>query len=183
MAQCGPERIGRISHGVFESRDLARTADFFKRYCELEPIRNSDLADDVLALRLAAGGRIVYRKVTELGGRTTGMGLRTAHTALLVHEDAFFPNYDRLWAGVPEWDYDPSVGLPIENGGALPARTVLHPSPAGRKFHARKHRGDDFFDWDTNMFHFFGGTPVDGSLAVYEGRSIETYIDQLEPAV
>lgn len=178
MAGCGPERIGRISHGIYESRDLARTADFFKRYAELDPIRDAPVDDGVLAFRLASGGRIVYRRVDELGGRTTGMGLRTMHTGLLVHEDAFLPNYDRLWAGIPEWDYDPDIGITTTEGPTLPARSVRHPSPAGRKFHALRHRGDDFFDWDTNLFHFFGGTPRNGSLAVYEGRDIDTYLEE-----
>lgn len=182
MTGCGPERVGRISHGVFESRDLDRTAEFFKRYCDLEPIRNADVADDILALRLAAGGRLVFQKVAELGGRTTGMGLRDAHTALLVHEESYFPNYERIWSALPEWDFDPSAGKPIVNAEALPARTVLHPSPAGRRFHAMARRGDDFFDWDTNMFHFYGGTPIGTSLAIYEGHSVEDYIDEWERA-
>jgi predicted enzyme related to lactoylglutathione lyase len=180
MAHAGPVRVGRVSHGVFESRDLARTAAFFARYCELEPIRNAHVAPDVLALRLAAGGRLIFRRVDKLGGRTTGMGLRDAHTALLVHEEAFFPNYQRLWADLPEWDFDPAAGQPIVDGPSLPARTVLHPSKPGRAFHALARRGDDFFDWDTNMFHFYGGRPDDASFATYQGRSVETYMSELE---
>jgi predicted enzyme related to lactoylglutathione lyase len=177
MTECGPERVGRISHGVFESRDLDRTAAFFKRYCDLDPICNADVASDILALRLAAGGRLVFQRVTELGGRTTGMGMRDVHTALLVHEDSYFPNYERMWAGLPEWDFDPSAGQLIDDAEQLPARTVLHPSPPGRRFHAMAKRGDDFFDWDTNMFHFYGGTPLGESLAIYDGRSVEDYIE------
>jgi len=182
MTECTAERVGRISHGVFESRDLERTAAFFKKYCELEPIRNAGVAADILALRLAGGGRLVFQLTSELGRRTTGMGLRDAHTALLLHEDSYFPNYRRIWSSLPEWDFDPNVGKPIENGDTLPPRTVLHPSPAGRRFHAISHRGDDFFDWDTNMFHFYGGTPVGGTLAIYEGHSVEDYIAELENA-
>ena len=182
MTECSSAGVGRISHGVFEARDLARTATFFKRFCDLDPIRNADVAGDILALRLAAGGRLVFQRVDELGGRTTGMGLRDAHTALLVHEDCFVSNYRRLWNGIPEWAFDPSAGQPIVNGPALEPRTVLHPSPAGRKFHAISHRGDDFFDWDTNMFHFFGGTPLGSSMAVYQGHSVEDYIDKFELA-
>ena len=177
MTECGPERVGRISHGVFESRDLERTAAFFKRYCDLDPVRNPDVAADTLVLRLGAGGRLVFKKVDRLGGRTTGMGLADAHTALLVHDDDFFPNYRRVWTDLPEWDFDPRGGKTIEHPETLPPRTVLHPSPAGRRFHALAQRGDDFFDWDTNLFHFYGGTPIDGSLAVYEGHAVEDYID------
>ena len=183
MTGCAAERIGRISHAVFESRDFDRTAAFYRRFCELEPIRNAGMAEDVLALRLAAGGRLIFQRVDELGGRTTGLGLRDAHTALLVHEDSYFPNYRRLWDALPEWDFDPSAGQPIEHGDQLPARTVLHPSPAGRRFHALSKRGDDFFDWDTNMFHFYGGVPAGASLAIYKGRSINSYIAEWERAL
>jgi predicted enzyme related to lactoylglutathione lyase len=180
MTECGPERIGRISHGVYESRDLERTAAFFKRYCDLDPVRNADIAADTLVLRLGAGGRLVFKKVAELGGRTTGMGLADAHTALLLRDNDFFPNYRRVWAELPEWAFDPREGKPIENPESLPARTVLHPSPAGRRFHALAQRGDDFIDWDTNLFHFYGGTPVGDSMAVYEGHAVEDYIADWE---
>lgn len=183
MNECGPDRVGRISHGTFESRDLDRTAAFFQRYCELEPIRNADVADDVLALRLAAGGRLVFQRVSELGGRTTGMGLRDAHTALLVHTDNYLPNYRRLWAELPEWDWDPAVGTRAEGAATLPARTVMHPSPPGRKFHAISRRGDDFLDWDTNMFHFYGGTPLGPSFTSYKTHSVENYIAELERSI
>jgi len=180
MTGCSAAGVGRISHGTFESRDLARTAAFFKEFCELEPIRNSDVADDVLALRLAAGGRLVFQQTAELGGRTTGMGMRDVHTALLVHKDSYFANYQRLWGSLPEWDFDPAGEQLIEDGETLPARTVLHPSPAGRKFHALTHRGDDFIDWDTNLWHFYGGTPVESSFAIYQGHSIDYYIKEFE---
>jgi predicted enzyme related to lactoylglutathione lyase len=180
MTGCSTAGVGRISHGTFESRDLDRTAAFFKEFCELDPIRNADIASDVLALRLKAGGRLVFQKTAELGGRTTGMGMRDVHTALLVHKDSYFANYQRIWKGLPEWDFDPAAGTPIENAETLPARTVLHPSPAGRRFHALTHRADDFIDWDTNLWHFYGGTPVGASLAHYEGHSIEHYIAEWE---
>jgi hypothetical protein len=129
---------------------------------------------------LAAGGRLVFQKTAELGGRTTGMGMRDVHTALLVHKDSYFANYQRIWKGLPEWDFDPAAGAPIENAETLPARTVLHPSPAGRRFHALTHRADDFIDWDTNLWHFYGGTPIGASLAHYQGHSIEYYIAEWE---
>jgi predicted enzyme related to lactoylglutathione lyase len=180
MTDCGPARVGRISHGVFESRDLERTAAFFKRFADLDPVRNAEVPDGTLVLRLAAGGRLVFKLVDRLGGRTTGMGLADAHTALLLHDDDFFPNYQRIWTELPEWDFDPRAGKRIEKPDTLEPRTVLHPSPAGRRFHKLVHRGDDFFDWDTNMFHFYGGTPIDGSLSVYQGHAVEDYIDAYE---
>ena len=178
ITDCGPLRVGRISHAVFESRDLERTAAMFARYCALEAEPGTDA--DVLVLRLGAGGRIVFRKVDTLQGRTTGCGLPDAHTALLVHTDDFFANYARLWAELPEWDFDPFARKPIANPGSLEPRTVLHPTPAGKRLKALTQRGDDFFDWDTNMFHFYGGTPVGDSLAVYQGHSMDYYLKQLE---
>jgi predicted enzyme related to lactoylglutathione lyase len=177
MFECSSARVGRISHGVFESRDLERSAEFFSRFCGVERVRDPEVAGDTLVMRLGGGARVVYKKVSELGGRTTGMGMTDTHAALLVHEDDFFPNYRRLWGELPEWDFDPLAGKPIENPTGLPARTVLHPSPAGRRFHAIVKRGDDFFDWDTNLFHFYSGTPVGDSLAVYDSHAIEDYID------
>jgi len=183
MHGCGPERIGRISHGVFESRDLERTAEFYDRYCSLKREVSANLDPNTLVLRLAAGARLVFHKVDELEGRTTGCGLRDAHTALVVRRDDFFPNYARVWAELPEWDFDPIAGKPRETPDALralPARTALHPSLGGRRFKALTGRGDDFFDWDTNMFHFYGGTPVGESLAVYQGHPVDYYINEWE---
>lgn len=180
MAGCGRERIGRISHAVLESRDLDRTAAFFDRYCALVPQKSADIPADTLVLPLAAGGRLVFQRVAELQGRTTGCGLPDTHTALLVRSDDFFANYARLWAELPEWDRDLLAGKPIENPEHLPACTALHPSSGGRDFKRLTQRGDDWFDWDTNLFHFYGGTPVGASLAVYEGHSIQYYIKQWE---
>ncbi len=71
------------------------------------------------------------------------------------------------------------TGQVVENADTLPARTALHVSVGGREFKRITQRGDDFFDWDTNMFHFYGGTPVGESLAVYEGH-VQYYIEQWE---
>src|SRR5262249_50786130 len=62
MTDCGAERVGRISHAVFESRDLDRTAALFDRYCALEPSRRAGIATDTLVLPLASGGRLIFRK-------------------------------------------------------------------------------------------------------------------------
>ena len=180
MTGCTPVRVGRISHGVFESRDLDRTAAFFARYCFLEPYTGAGVAADTLVLPLAAGGRLVFKKVEELGERTTGCGLRDAHTALIVRRDDFIPNLERVWAELPEWDYDPSRSQTVEDAGALPARTVLHISPSGRKFKEMTGRGDDWLDWDTNMFHFQGGSPLAGSMSDYENHPVEDYFEEWE---
>ncbi len=180
MADCSPERVGRISHAVFESRDLARTAALFERYCALEPCKQSVAAADSLVLRLAGGARLVFHKVDELQGRTEGCGLPDAHTALLVRREDYFPNYQRMWAELPEWDFDAKVnmGKPVDNPGALTPRTVKHGSPAGKKFHQLTGRGDDWLDWDSNMFHFYGGTPIGDSMAAYDAYALDYYVDE-----
>ena len=179
----GPERVGRISHGVFESRDLARTAAFFARFCGLQPATGAATASDSLVFRLAAGGRMIFRKVESLEGRTTGAGLRDAHTALVVRSEEFWENYLRIFADLPEWDFDAIGGKLTESAEELrnlPPRTALHPSGGGRKFKQITQRGDDFFDWDTNMFHFFGCTPLGGSYAIYTPHDVEEEIDAWE---
>ncbi len=175
MDGCGPLRVGRISHGVFESRDLDRTAAFFDRYCGLSPLVSADLAPDTLVLPLAAGGRLVFKKTEKPGERTTGRGvLRDVHTALVVQPDDFWTNYERLWAELPEWEFDAECdGVYAGDWESLPARTALHPSPAGRSWHASWGRGDDWFDPDTNLFHFYVGIPQNGSMATYDGHAID----------
>ncbi len=120
--------VGRISHATFESRDLERTADFFRRYCDLERVRTAGVANDTLVLRLASGSLIVYKLDDQLGGLTTGMGLRDAHTALCVERESFFPYNRRLWGGIPEWGADanacesdrnlPDAGRSVQAAGA-----------------------------------------------------------------
>jgi len=184
MEGCGSLKIGRISHGVFESRDLQRTADFFDRYCALTPLVNSDLTSDTLVLPLAGGGRLVFKKSESPGARTAGRGiLRDAHTALEVRPEDFWPSHERMWAELPEWDFDAERdGILSGDWEHLPARTALHPSPAGRVWHEAFGRGDDWYDPDTNLFHFIGGAPVDGSMVNYEGHSLDEYAQAyLEP--
>ena len=130
-------------------------------------------------LPLAAAGRLVFRKVETLEGRTSGCGLPDAHTALVVRDEDFLPNYMRMWAELPDLDHDVRNDGPILNPDSLEPSTILHISPSGRKFKQITGRGDDWFDWDTNMFHFYGGTPVEGtSLTVYDGHPAEDYIER-----
>jgi hypothetical protein len=175
MTDCGLERVGRISHGIYESRDLERTATFFERYCGVERAPAAEVAPDTLVLRLAAGARIIFQKVERLAGRTMGFGMPDPHTALIVRTQDFWPNYARLWAGLPEWEYDYwGTQLAVPDPESLTPRTFLHSSPAGREFRRKySKRGDGFLDPDTNFFHFFGGTPLNGdSMAIYEGHDV-----------
>lgn len=176
MLNSGPLNIGRISHGVWECRDLQRTADLFSRYCALEPLASADVPSDTLVLPLAGGGRIVFKQVETLGGRTGGFGtLNGPHAALVVRDEDFFPNYERMWAELPEWEWDEERRRFIGGGDHLPARTAHHGGPGGRKWYELRGRGDDWYDWDTNCFHFFGGAPVGDSMALYEPHSMHHF--------
>ncbi len=182
MDGAGPTKVGRISHGVFESRDLQRTTDFFNHYCALEPLRNSDIPADTLVLPLAAGGRLVFKKVETLGERTSGFGkLNAMHDALVVRDEEFFPNYERMWAELPDWELDENKNF-VGGGPDLPPRTALHGSPAGRKFFDVYGRGDDWYDWDSNQFHFYGGVPQNGAMDQYEPHSMEFHIGEYRKA-
>ena len=179
MDDCGPLKIGRISHGVFESRDLQRTADFFDRYCALAPLAGADIAADTLVIPLAAGGRLVFKETASPGLRTTGRGvLRDVHTALVLRQEDFWPAYERMWAELPEWDFDAERdGVFTGDWESLPARTALHPSPAGRRWHAAFGRGDDWYDPDTNLFHFLGAAPRERGMVTYDGHTIDDYAE------
>jgi len=167
-----PLKVGRISHLAYASRDLSRTADFFSRYCALEPLRSADIPADTLVFGLAAGGRLVFKLTGEPGLRASGRGLyEDLHTALLVRREDFWPNYERMWAELPEGDDD-------AKGTNLPARTMLHRSPNGFRFKAAFGRGDDWLDWDANLFHFVGGTARGDSMVKYDSYFLDDLMDE-----
>ena len=177
------EKVGRISHTVYGSRDLARTAAFFEKYCGIQPIQSPTIAEGMLVLRLRAGGRLVYKLVDQVDERVAGHSpWWDMHTALLVREEEFLPNYRRMWEGLPE-EAGPKENLndSREKEDAFPARTGLHRSPVGYKWKEIYQRGDEFYDWDGHAFHFFGGIPLrnDGALALYEGKEQEEYLREL----
>lgn len=184
MEICTTKRVGRISHTVYGSRDLARTAEFFDKYCGIQPIQSPTMAEGVMVLRLRAGARIVYKLTDRVDERVAGHGpWWDMHTALTVRAEEFLPNYRRMWEGLPE---EPGVKEDIrqslEEEDALPARTGLHRSPVGYQWKKIYERGDEFYDWDGHAFHFFGGIPVkeDGSLALYKVKEQEEYLKELK---
>jgi catechol 2,3-dioxygenase-like lactoylglutathione lyase family enzyme len=180
-------KVGRISHAVYGSRDLERTAAFFKEYCGLGQLDSPEIPEDTLVLRTLGGARIIYKRVDEMDERVAGhMPWWDMHMALTVRHDELLANYRRMWDGLPEeQDTKEKLGLPRHEENALPARTALHPSPAGVKWRQIYKRGDDFFDWDGHLFHFYGGIPLmeDGSLAVYRAKDQEEYLKELSEAV
>jgi catechol 2,3-dioxygenase-like lactoylglutathione lyase family enzyme len=183
MEICTDDKVGRISHAVYGSRDLGRTAAFFEKYCGMEPVKSSTIPEGMLVLRLRAGARLVYKLVDRVDERVAGHGpWWDMHTALTVREEEFFPNYRRMWESLPEESAPKeSLSESLEQQEALPARTGLHRSPVGYKWKAIYQRGDEFYDWDGHAFHFFGGIPLknDGSLALYEGKEQEEYLREL----
>jgi catechol 2,3-dioxygenase-like lactoylglutathione lyase family enzyme len=178
MRDPGPLKIGRISHLTYASRDFQRTIDFFERYCGLEPLRSADIAADTVVFPLAAGGRLVFKQAGEPGRRASGRGVFSdCHTALVLSKDEFWPRYERMWAELPEWDYDAQTRRFAGDGVALPARTLVHGSPNGLKFHAAFGRGDDWIDQDCNLFHFVGGLPHGASMSSYDRFFLDDVMD------
>jgi catechol 2,3-dioxygenase-like lactoylglutathione lyase family enzyme len=180
LAEAGPLRVGRLSHAVFESRDLDRTAAFFNRYCGLDAMSGADIPSDTLVMPLVAGARLIFKKVDRLDVRTGGATKwRGVHSAYIVRQDEFIPAYERVWSELSEWDYDQAAEGPLKTDpGALPARTGMHGSAAGRAWKAMYGRGDQIFDWDTNSFHFVGGSSSSPTLATYEAHYMEEYVDE-----
>jgi catechol 2,3-dioxygenase-like lactoylglutathione lyase family enzyme len=178
MDDCGPLKIGRISHVVYASRDLHWTTEFFARYCGLQPAKSVDIPADTVVFPLAMAGRLVFKRSDELGRRASGRGVFSdCHTALVVREEDFWPSHERLWADLPEWEFDAQHRRFVGDGANMPARTLLHGSPNGMRFKAAFGRGDDWLDPDANLFHFVGGTPRDGSLLHYERHFLDDYMD------
>lgn len=174
MTGCTPLGVGRISHGVFECRDLQRAADHFATYCNLQPLENADVETDTLVLPLMNGARLVYKQVESFGQRTGGWGkLAAAHAALVLRDEDFWPNYELMWANVPEWQLDSEQRRFVGAGPELPARTARHGSPGGMQWFQVRGRGDDWYDWDTNCFHFVGGVPKDSTFTEYEGHTMD----------
>jgi len=133
--------LGRISHAVYGTRDLAKTAAFFEKYCGIEPEHDSKTAEGTLVLRLRAGGRLVYKLVDNVDERVSGHGTWwDMHTALTVRDEEFLPNYRRMWDGIPEEaGYKADLNLTIEQQEALPGAPVCIAAPSasgGRKYAA-----------------------------------------------
>lgn len=166
-----PLKVGRVSSAVFGARQLPRAGEFFARFLSLRPAEGPHNPQDTLVMPLAGGGRIVYKLVDKVDERTIGhRPWFSMHTALMVPDADFFPNYHILWEGLPEWeDAEHKLDVSIEEEDNLPSRTGLHTSPVGRKWKELHKRGDEFYDWDTHAFHLVGGVSKqrDGSLATY----------------
>ena len=186
MEVATPLKVGRVSSAVFGTRDLKKAASFFSHYGSLEQLSTPDMIEDTVALGLAGGARIVYKRVEETDQRTAGHHpWGPLHIALMVPEQEFFPMYHRMWDELSEWEnVDHNMGLTAEEEDAFPARTGLHGSPVGRKWKAMYGRGDEFYDADTHAFHWVGGVSArgDGSLALYRTKEADAYLRELAEA-
>jgi len=179
MAGATSAKVGRISHAVYESRDLDRTADFFDRFAALDPIVSADVEKDTLAMPLAGGGRIVYHQVPELGSRTLARASGGPHAALTVRDEDFWGNYKRMWAALPEGER-PDSQADTAKFPELPARTIMHGSGGGRRWFKMYGRGDDFYDWDANAFHFIGSVGMDQTPDLtYRAHSMDWHSAQV----
>ncbi|NIO10056.1 MAG: hypothetical protein GTO40_19450, partial [Deltaproteobacteria bacterium] len=120
-------KVGRISHAVYGSRNLERTASFFRQYCGLTQLDSPDIPDNTLVLRLLGGARIIFKHTNAVDQRVAGhRPWWDMHTALTVRHDEFFSNYRRMWDGLPEEkDTKEKLALSLEEEEALPARTAL----------------------------------------------------------
>jgi hypothetical protein len=178
MAGETPMKVGRISHAVYESRDLDRTADFFDRFAALDPIVSADVDKDTLAMPLAGGGRIVYHKVKELGALTLTRASGGPHAALTVRDEDFWGNYRRMWATLPEGERPDAPAT--ADFASLPARTIMHGSGGGRRWFKMYGRGDDFYDWDANAFHFIGSVGMEQSPELtYRAHSMDWHSERV----
>lgn len=179
MDDCTPLGVGRLSSATYGSQDLQKTADFFSKFCGLEPFEGGGGSNDTLVLPLAGGPTMTYRLVTEPDQRTkegTGIGL---HAALAVVAEDFVPMYEELWDKVPEWDGPPKSGPEVP-----PYRTEMHGSLVGRRWKKLLGRGDYFFDGDGHTFHFQGcfSKTKNATLTNYDSKDDELYLEELAAA-
>ena len=175
MDGIGEIGIGRLSHVIFESRDLARTGRFYSRYCGIDALAAGSVDEGYLVFPLIGAGRVIFKQVSKLSLRT-GSSIFGAHTAFIVRNEEFVPAYEKLWAELEEWNYDRRSEGPLADPGALPARTGMHGSDAGRLWKKIYGRGDAIIDDDTNNFHFVGGTSNEPTMIRYEAHYMEEHI-------
>ena len=174
MESDNPLGMGRISHVVQESRDLDRTADFYARFCGLEPIENADVAEDTLVLGLAGGGRMIFKKVDHLSARTGGHSIWGGmHTALTVRAEEYADSYERIWSGLPEI----AVGAySLEHALADQRDLRAHTEPHGHQARGERgakpgQRGRDFLDDDYACYHLTAGRFRPGDVSSYSAVS------------
>lgn len=156
--------LGRISHAVLGARDLERGSSFYTDICGIEPIRNGDVGKDTMPLRLVGGGRIVLKKVDDVGPRAGGTDIWNGqHLALTVRAEEWQYVHDRMWESLPEAPfipYDQFAGKGVPTGDG--PRTQRHGKVLRGEFSNNMPRGTYFYDWDQNSYHYTKGRFEEG---------------------
>ena len=135
MEVCTSEGVGRISHAVYGSRDLGKTANFFETYCALQPEVGPNVAEGSLVLRLQAGG------TADLQARGPGGRARGRTRSLVGHAHGA----DRAGGGVHA-QLPPDVGNPA---GGSHGQGRRQPPPWRKKMRCRRAPACTGARWDT----------------------------------
>ena len=84
-----------------------------------------------------------------------------------------------MWATLPEGER-PDAETDTSAFPTLPARTIMHGSGGGRRWFKMYGRGDDFYDWDANAFHFIGSVGMDQSADLtYKAHSMDWHSERV----
>lgn len=166
MESGNPTGLGRISHAVLESRDLDRSLDFHSRFLAVDPIYSADIPQEMVALRLAGGGRLLFQKI-EADMPTRGGERSGVHAAFTVRDEEWDLVHERLWEGLPEAPRE--VADPRDSA----SEHQLHPAWTRQRGSMLRRgmalpRGYGFTDWDNNPFHYVRGVFAAGETAFYE---------------
>jgi len=171
MDSGNPTGLGRISHVVLESRDLDRTRDFNGQLFALDEIYSADIPKNVLAYRLAGGGRMLFQRIDPDAETRGGQQWFGVHSALTIRDEDWDFSYDRVWShtenGRKYAGYKDAP--PIEERRKLvPPFTSLPGSVLRGEWGDPNVRGENFTDWDNNEFHFTRGCFTPGDTSLYE---------------
>lgn len=171
MDSHNPTGLGRISHVVLESRDLERTRQFNGELFALDEIYNADVPKDVLAYRLAGGGRMLFQKIDPDAETRGGQDWFGVHSALTIRHEDWDLAYDRVWSRTQDGrKYAGYRDAPDrETRRQLKEPYTSHPGSVLRgEWGDPNRRGENFSDWDNNEFHFTRGRFASGDVSVYE---------------
>jgi catechol 2,3-dioxygenase-like lactoylglutathione lyase family enzyme len=171
MESGNPTGLGRISHVVLESHDLDRSLDFHTKLLAIDPIHSADIPRDILALRLAGGGRIVFQKISPETETRGGEAWHGIHTALTIRDEDWDLAYNRVWESMPDGarysGYNDAPDYATRRQPKAPYTS--HPGSVLRgEWGNPDRRGSSFSDWDSNHFHFSQGRFAPGDTAFYE---------------
>ena len=169
---------------MYGSRDLAKTAAFFEKYCGMQTEQQFHRPPKErwsYGCGRAPGWSTNWSISSMSASPDTALGGICIRRSWFVRK-SFFPTTGACGKDCPKKRVRKKTSMIlVSKEDAFPARTGLHRSPVGYKWKEIYQRGDEFYDWDGHAFHFFGGIPLknDGSLALYEGKEQEEYLREL----